>query len=140
MQRGSLITTLLMFLSGWGRMAPVGQEAMVVGISHRWRSFSCMTLGAVRWIPRMAMSEQCTAPHMLRQQARAILTWAGSLWLPKYSNRSSITALTVPAASVAGVWQCTQPWVWTMLLTEWPVAPMGMPIFLTASFKPAILL
>ena len=85
------------------------------------------------------MSEQCTAPHMLRQQARAIRTWAGSLWLPKYSNRSSMTALTMPEASMAGVWQWTQPWVWTMLVTEWPVPPMGMPIFLQASFKPAIL-
>ncbi len=59
-------------------------------------------LGGVRWMPKMAMSEQCTAPHMLRQQARAILTWAGSLWLPKYSNRSSMTALTMPEASMPG--------------------------------------
>src|SRR4030042_2652737 len=119
-------------------MAPVGQEEMVVGISDRWRSLSWVTLGGVRCMPRMAMSEQCTAPHIFRQQARAILTWAGSLWLPKYSYRSSITALTMPEASMAGVWQWTQPWVWTILLTEWPVAPRGIPLFCPASFTPAM--
>ena len=41
------------------------------------------------------------------------------------SNTVSITHFTGPEASVAGVWQCTQPWVWTMLLTPAPVPPTG---------------
>src|SRR5208337_3348299 len=62
---------------------------------------------------------------MLRQHARAMRICAGSLWLPKYSNNSSITALTTPEASMAGVWQCAQPWVWTILVMLLPVPPTG---------------
>ena len=71
------------------------------------------------------MSEQCTAPHMFRQQARDTRTWAGRRIFWKSSNSSSMMALTGPEASVAGVWQCTQPWVWTMLVTPAPVPPTG---------------
>jgi hypothetical protein len=53
--------------------------------------------------------------HLGRQ---AILAW-------KSANSSSITALTGPEASVAGVWQWIQPWVWTMLVTPAPVPPTG---------------
>jgi hypothetical protein len=34
----------------------------------------------------------------------------------KSSNSTSMVALTGPEASVAGVWQWIQPWVWTMLV------------------------
>ena len=61
-----------------GRMAPVGQEAISVGTSQILGSTSCWILGGLRWMPRMAMSEQCTAPHMFRQQATAIRSLAGS--------------------------------------------------------------
>src|ERR1039458_6206588 len=44
-----------------GRMAPVGQEAMRVGISQPLRRASWRIWGGLRWMPRMAMSEQCTA-------------------------------------------------------------------------------
>src|SRR5512144_482975 len=114
MQRSSLIFTVL--VAGFGLMAPVGHDAMVVGISHWFASVASFTFGGLRWMPRMAMSEQCTAPHILRQQARAILTRAGSFVVVKYSWSSSMTAFTTPEASVAGVWQCTQPWVCTTLL------------------------
>ena len=50
-------------------MAPVGQAAITFGISHLARTRSWLTCGGLRWMPRMAISEQCTAPHMFRQQA-----------------------------------------------------------------------
>ncbi len=37
----------------------------------------------------------------------------------------SMTAFTTPEASMAGVWQCTHPWVWTMLVIPAPVPPTG---------------
>ncbi len=103
----------------------MGQDAIVVGISQTLGTRVWSGLGTVRWIPRMAMSEQCTAPHMFRQQARAMRTWEGRLMVAKYPCSSSMTAFTGPEASVAGVWQWTQPWVWTMLVTECPVPPTG---------------
>src|SRR5512140_2778617 len=103
MQRSSLIFTD--FAAGFGLMAPVGQEAMVVGISHWFPIVASFTFGGLRWMPRMAISEQCTAPHILRQQASAIRTRAGRVFVVKYSWSSSITDFTTPEASVAGVWQ-----------------------------------
>ncbi len=74
----------------------------------------------------MAMSEQCTAPHMLRQQARAIRSFPGIGFVPsKYSCRSSMTHFTTPDASVAAEWQWTHPWVWTMLEMAAPIPPTG---------------
>ena len=62
---------------------------------------------------------------MLMQQASEMRTGAGRRMFLNSSNMVSITALTGPEASVAGVWQCTQPWVCTMLETPAPVPPMG---------------
>ena len=73
------------------------------------RTRSWLTFGGLRWMPRMAISEQCTAPHMFRQHASEMRQYAGSFMSAKYSYRSSITALTMPDASVAGVWQWIQP-------------------------------
>ena len=74
----------------------------------------------------MAMSEQCTAPHMFRQQARAIRSLPGIGLVPsKYSCRSSMTHFTTPDASVAAEWQCTQPCVCTMLEMAFPIPPTG---------------
>src|SRR5512140_1557445 len=101
MQRSALIFTDL--AAGLGLMAPVGQDAMVVGISHWLPRVASFTFGGRRWMPRMAMSEQCTAPHIFRQQARAILTRAGRDLVVKYSWSSSMTAFTTPEAFVAGV-------------------------------------
>ena len=53
---------------------------------------------------------------MFRQQASAMRTRAGRLFVVKYSWSSSMTAFTTPEASVAGVWQWIQPWVCTTLL------------------------
>ena len=53
----------------------------------------------------MAMSEQCTAPHMFKQQATATRSLPGSFISEKYSYKSSITHLTIPEASVAAEWQ-----------------------------------
>ena len=51
------------------------------------------------------MSEQCTAPHMLTQQASATRSLAGSSIPVKWPISSSISALTMPEASVAAEWQ-----------------------------------
>ena len=106
-------------------MAPVGQEAIRVGTSQILGSTSWRILGGLRWMPSTAMSEQCTAPHMFRQQATAIRSLAGSFSSTKYGNSSSIMHFTRPEASVAEEWQCTQPCVWTMLLMLALVPPTG---------------
>ena len=61
-----------------GRMAPVGQDAISVGTSQILGRTSWWIFGGLRCTPRMAMSEQCTAPHILRQQATAMRSLAGS--------------------------------------------------------------
>ncbi len=73
----------------------------------------------------MAISEQCTAPHIFRQQAMDTRSFAGSLMFVNSSKRTSMVAFTVPDASVAGVWQCIQPWVWTQFVMPAPVPPTG---------------
>ena len=83
--------------------------------------------GTVRWMPTSAMSLTWAAPHMFRQHAMAMRSLLGRSSRWKYSNRSSMTALVMPEASVAGVWQCTQPCVCTTLLMEAPVPPTGSP-------------
>ena len=110
-----------------GRMAPVGQEAIRLGISHILDRIPCWIFGGMRCTPRMAISEQCTAPHMFRQQARAMRSLAGRSSCVKWSNSASITLFTNPEASVAAEWQCTQPCVCTMLLIELLVPPTGNP-------------
>jgi hypothetical protein len=45
--------------------------------------------------------------------------------LTNSSWRSSISALTTPEASVPGISQCSQPWVWEIIVTELPVPPTG---------------
>src|SRR5512143_1947215 len=95
--------TMSDFSLGSGRMAPVGQAAITFGISHLARTRSWLTTGGLRWMPRMAISEQWTAPHIFRQHASEMRQYAGSLESAKYSNRSSMTDLTMPDASVAGV-------------------------------------
>ena len=40
---------------------------------------------------------------------------------------SSIIALTTPEASVPGMSQCSQPWVWEIMATELPVPPTTKP-------------
>src|SRR3990172_2888768 len=72
MQRSSLMVTLFSF--GFGLMAAVGQEAIMVGISHCLATRSLSMTGGLRCTPTRAMSEQWTAPHMFRQQARAMRT------------------------------------------------------------------
>ena len=47
----------------------IGQEANSVGISHIFGRSSWLMTGTDVWTPRIAMSEQWTAPHMLRQHA-----------------------------------------------------------------------
>ncbi len=76
-------------------------------------------------MPTMPISEQCTAPHMLMQQASEMRTGAGRRMDLKSSYMTSMMDFTGPDASVAGVWQCTQPWVCTMLVTPAPVPPTG---------------
>ena len=71
------------------------------------------------------MSEQWTAPHMLRQQASAMRSFPGSFRSSKYGKTSSITAFTMPEASVAAEWQWIQPCVWTMLEIALPIPPTG---------------
>ena len=64
-------------------------------------STSLCTLGGRRCTPRMAMSEQCTAPHMFRQQATAMRSLAGRSSCVKRSMSASIIALD-QAGSVGG--------------------------------------
>ena len=40
---------------------------------------------------------------------------------------SSIRLFTTPEASVPGMSQCSQPWVWEIMDTELPVPPTGKP-------------
>src|SRR5574342_952066 len=112
-----------------GRMAPVGQAATVLGISQVLGSRSWLILGGVRCTARTAMSEQWTAPHMFRQQAKATRSLAGRSERSKWGKSSSMSDFTTPEASEAAEWQCTQPWVWTMLVMAGPVPPTGYPSF-----------
>src|SRR4030042_5885411 len=82
-QRSSLTTTALTSLSGCRRIAPVGQEAITVGISQVAANFSLSTFGIFVWTPTIAKSEQWTAPHMLMQHANETLSLAGSFMLVK---------------------------------------------------------
>src|SRR4030042_5778105 len=77
-QRSSLTTTALRSLSGCRRIAPVGQDAITVGISQTAANFSLFTFGIFVCTPTIAKSEQWTAPHMLIQQARETPNLAGS--------------------------------------------------------------
>src|ERR1035441_11077635 len=120
-------------------MAPVGQEAIRVGISQPLRSASCLICGGLRWIPRMAISEQCTAPHMFTQHAKATRSLAGRSCRVKCGCSSSIRALTMPEASVAAEWQWIQPCVCTTLLMELLVPPTGKPAFWSSSLSGGML-
>ena len=62
-------------------MAPVGQEETSVGISQTLGSSSWSIVGTLVCTPSTAMSEQCTAPHMFRQQAKAMRSLPGSSML-----------------------------------------------------------
>ena len=64
---------------------------------------------------------------MFRQQATAMRNLAGRFSCVKWSQSASITALTMPEASVAAEWQWIQPCVCTMLLMELLVPPTGNP-------------
>ena len=79
-----------------------GQAATASGISQSWSTHWSSIIGGLRWIPTIPMSEQCTAPHMLMQQASEMRTGAGRRMFLNSSNMVSITALTGPEASVAG--------------------------------------
>src|SRR5512133_1040043 len=126
MQRSSLTVTLL-FL-GSGRIAAVGQAAMMFGISHPPLAiFSWSIFGGFRWMPTIARSEQWTAPHMFRQHATEMRSLPGSVMLSKYGCISSMIDFTSAEASVAALWQWIHPWVWTTLLIALPVPPTGQP-------------
>jgi len=110
MQRSLFTRMVLTFLPSGrsvlpGFRAPVGQDAMARGISHMLSRYSWSMRGGLRWKPTTATSEQWQAPHMFRQQATATRTMAGIRMLVNSSNSSSMMTLTVPEASVAGVWQ-----------------------------------
>ena len=48
---------------------------------------------------------------------------------------SSIIAFTTPDASVPGMSQCSQPWVWEIIVTEFCVPPTMKPAFSSASMS-----
>src|SRR3990172_10709529 len=131
MQRSRLMLTDL--VPALGMMACVGQERTVFGISHTAATLASSMRGGFRWMPTMARSEQWTAPHMLRQHATATRRLAGSFISTKYSYSSSIMDFTRPEASVAALWQWTQPCVWMTLEIEWPVPPTGRPCCFSSS-------
>src|SRR4030067_3027410 len=138
MHCSSMISTVCFPSTIFGRMAPVGHEDTVVGISQIFGSSALLIFGRVLWTARMAMSEQCTAPHMLRQQAKAMRNFPGRSIFSKRGKRSSITAFTTPEASLAAEWQCTQPCAWTMLVIDGPLPPTGEPSFLSRSMRGSI--
>ena len=51
------------------------------------------------------------------------------------SISSSIIDLTTPEASVPGMSQCSQPWVWEIIATEFLVPPTTKPSFSSASIS-----
>ena len=94
-------------------------------ISHSWSAHSWSIMGGLRWMPTRPMSEQCTAPHMLMQQARAMRTGAGRRMSFEVVKDGVHHAFHRAGGVGGGVWQCTQPWVCTMLLMPAPVPPTG---------------
>ena len=54
-------------------------------------------------------------------------TRLGMLQFLNSSMSSSIMALTTPEASVPGISQCSQPWVWAIMATELAVPPTTKP-------------
>jgi hypothetical protein len=85
------------------------------------------------------MSEQCTAPHMFTQQASAMRSLPGRSIPVNRPISSSISALTMPDASVAAEWQWIHPWVCTMFEIELPVPPTGKPMAARSAMSGSIL-
>ena len=123
MHRFSRISTESFPFTFLGRIAASGHDATRFGISHTRGRFAWSIFGGRRWIPRIAMSEQCTAPHMFRQHATAMRSFPGSRIRVNSSASSSITTFTSPDASVADEWQCTHPCVCTTLEIAFPIPP-----------------
>jgi hypothetical protein len=74
----------------------------------------------------MAMS--AWPPQLISQQLVDRCTRLGmSSWMNSACS-SSISAFTAPEASVPGMSQCSQPWVWAIIDTELPVPPTGKPL------------
>ncbi len=73
----------MLFFAGFGLIADVGHEATTVGISHIFPTVSSFTTGIFVCRATMAISEQCTAPHMFTQQATASRTLFGSSFVVK---------------------------------------------------------
>ena len=46
-------------------------------------------------------------------------------------------AFTTPEASVPGMSQCSQPWVWAIMDTELPVPPTGKPFLSSSAMRGA---
>ena len=114
-----------------GRMAATGHRATTVGRSHMLATRSWLILGGLVCCTTMAMS--AWPPQLISQQEVDRCTRLGMSSLMNSACRSSIRALTAPEASVPGMSQCSQPWVWAMLETELPVPPTGKPLLVRAS-------
>ena len=57
-----------------------------------------------------------------------------SSWMNSWCSMS-IRLFTTPEASVPGMSQCSQPWVWEIIDTELPVPPTGKPWWPSSSIK-----
>ena len=66
-------------------------------------------------------------PQLIWQQEVVICTRLGMLALRNSSMSSSIIDFTTPEASVPGMSQCSQPWVWEIMATEFWVPPTTKP-------------
>src|SRR5512143_3058513 len=118
-----------------GRIAATGQRATTVGRSQTLATMSWLIFGGlVCW---MLMAISPWPPQLIWQQEVVICTRLGISSLTNSLCSSSISAFTTPEASVPGMSQCSQPWVWEIMVTEGPVPPTGKPSFVSFSISGA---
>ena len=106
-----------------GRIAATGQRATALGSSQTLDRMSWLMRGGRVCCTTTAMS--ACPPQLISQQEVERRTRLGISSLMNSSNRESIMDLLTPEASVAGMSQCHQPWVWATAEMALPVPPTG---------------
>ena len=124
-------------LTSAGRIAATGQRATTAGRSQTLATRSWLIFGGLVCCTMIAMS--AWPPQLISQHEVDRCTRLGMSSLMNSLYRSSISALTAPEASVPGMSQCSQPWVWAIIDTELPVPPTGKPLLVSASISGATL-
>ena len=108
-----------------GRIAATGQRATTAGRSQTFATRSWLIFGGLVYCTLMAMSPW--PPQLIWQHEVVMRTRLGISSLTNSSYIMSIIDFTTPEASVPGMSQCSQPWVWLIIETELPVPPTGKP-------------